>query len=291
MTRESIEQRGTSPGEIVSRDTIEQGREASRAQAVAFTWLQLAEITEIEKADDGKWNGLLTVNLLTIAGNRQRVKMTLGAVGNGIFVGGPPEPRTLVVVGWLPAGMPVLLAQVPMTIEGLRVSKSLPDLIEGEYLLRAGVLAQSDSEKIPGGSVFLDRNGRVILENQNKTAEVVIGEGLVGATDGEPTKNPAETGNDPKTSKPTLVRVRTKDSDGNTLATLYMDTEGNVTLEAETLRLAVNDMAVGEGTNDRDQLVTRGWVVDTYMLHSHAAQGASPPTTPGSAFTSIQKSK
>lgn len=268
---------------------IQEGRQRLRFRATAFSWLQLAEVVELERDDQNRWTGFVTVRVLTMEASRNRVKIGLEAGGNGLFVGGPPEIHSLVVIGWLPTGRPIIVAKTVASIADLRERKDLPDLQEGEYFIRSGIVTLDDDGNpvhLPGASIYLDANGRIVLQDKDKTAEVLIGPAL--DSEGDP-----ET--DPQTGNPVLLRCRIKDASGAALATLYFDDEGNLTLEATDVNLLVDKLSVGENPNDGDQLVTRRWALTTFLTHIHSDPTSGFTGTPvegaGTAFTGVLRSK
>ena len=260
------------------------GARAARPQSVTHQWLQLAEITKVETNEDGRWSGYLTVRLLTVEGTRQRVKYTASAVGNGLFAGECPEEGSLVLLGWLPAGIPIVLAKVPFSVEALYQRKALPELKKGEYLIRGGVV--EGGAKVPGGSVRWDQYGRVVLTDKDKRVEVVVGPPRDG--NGEVESNDA-------TGQNFRCRVTVKDINGVSAMKLRVDDAGNVSLEAPRLDILADEVNVGDDPGNEDKLVTRRWVQQTFLTHVHPDPTSGVTGTPqggaGSAFTDVLRSK
>jgi len=247
----------------------ERGR-SMEEHSVAFDWLQLASVTGVETNEDGRWTGFVTVQLLTIEGTRDKVKLAFPAAGNGVFSGGPPEVGSVVVLGWLPAGRPVVLGQIPFSIEALYQKKALPDLAQGELLIRSGNAVEGEG-RVGGASILWDRDGRVIIQDREQRMEVTVG--------------PVYDQNDvveknPQTGDEIRLRVQAKDANGVTLMSLRLDDGGNVLLEANRVDILSPEVNVGEDTNDRDRLVTRGGVEDVCKLHTHATAGTGAPSPP-----------
>lgn len=247
-------------GPIQSRESIQQGREAGLSNNVAFAFLQLAEVLDVNTNDEGRWDGFLNVRLLTMEGTREKVKMSIAASGNGVFAGGPPETKSVVVIGWLPVGRPIVLAAVPFNVEGLYQSKSLPNLIPGEYLIRAGM--EIDGVKLGGASIIWDRYGRVIIKDREERIEVTVGP-LLDAN-GEVETN-ADTGDEIR------LRVRGTDEFGDTLLNIEVDDGGTLKVQARRMDVVADAVNIGEDVGDRNKLVTQGWVQDIFDGHGHAS--------------------
>jgi hypothetical protein len=253
-----------------SQAAIASGRSRGGSRAVAFRWLQLASVTGVDKTESGDWDGFLTVQLMTMEGTRERVKMTLAAVGNGLFVGGPPEIGSLVIIGWLPAGRPVVVGQAPITVQGLRDVKDLPDLVEGEYLIRSGNLDLLTNAQIPGATILLDRDGKILLKNRAKTVEVTVGATL--DLDGLEEK-------DPKSGEAVHLKCRILDASGNQLAALSFGDEGSVTIQATEVHLDADSVAIGDDPTNGDRLVTQRWLRQVFDLHTHTGGAVGELTT------------
>lgn len=255
-----------------SAESIVAGRQRDRFRGVAFRWLQLAEVTGLETNEDGSYTGYVKTQLLAMEGTREKVRVACPAAGNGQFVGGVPETGSVVVLGWLPGGIPVALAQLPFSITALREDKGLPDLIGGEYLIQAGTV-ESDGSRVSGGRIVLDKNGRVIVESKDRTAEVMVGPALTSGGEAE---------EDGVTENPIILSCRIKDASGNTLSRLTFDDSGGVTLSAERVRVATEEMTVGsedDSPSSADQLLTRKWFNTKFASHVHTGVGG-PPATP-----------
>lgn len=260
MSENVLPSRARPQGSIQSRESIHDGRMAGQQANVAFAFLQLAEVLDVNTNADGRWDGFLNIRLLTMEGTREKVKMCIPASGNGVFAGGPPEEHAILLLGWLPVGRPVVIAAVPISIEALFQNKDLPDLVPGEYLIRSGVVV--DGIKVGGASILWDRYGRVIIKDREERIDVTVGPLLDANGDVETS---------PETGEPLRLRVRARDASGDTLLKLEVDDGGGLRLEARRVDFVADELNVGEDVGDRNKLVTQGWVQDIFDGHGHAS--------------------
>lgn len=218
-----------------------------------FRWLQLAKIIGVDKDADGRWTGRVTVQLLQNEASRGLVTLGLPWASQAGYIGGVPEIETVVVLGWVQAGLPVILCQVPFPPLILEKNKALPRLVEGEVLIRGSVRDPDVKHQEPGGSFLSDRYGRVVVASRKATAEIDLG------------ADPSDTS--------ILLRVTVRDSSGNTKCQLTMSDSGVVTLTAETLNIDA-DVSIGDPVS-YGTLVTRQWVENTFKTHTHPAPGGT----------------
>lgn len=268
-----------------SAEAISAGMQRPDFRASAFRWLQPARITKLELDDNGKWTGFVTVAFLAMAGTRANVKLTIPMSGQGQWLGGPPEEGAMVIVGWLPAGIPVIVGYAPVSVEGLEVLKALPKLKRGELYARAG-LTNEQGVPIPGGWVRWDEFGRVVASNDAGTAELTVGSPLTAEGDVE---------KDPTSGRTILMQLVARSAAGEALGSLSFDDEGNIIIRGRRLLAVMDKVDAGEAPNDLDRLVTVRWVQETYLLHVHSDPASGITGTPqggaGSAFSKVMRSE
>lgn len=228
----------------------------------AFRWLQQARVTRVDiDPDTDGWTGTVAVELLTMAGTRAGVRMTLPIAGNAQFAGGPPLENTVVVIGWLPAGLPMIVGYMPPLPGDMEALGKLRRLEPGEYLLQAGVKLPT-GEQVPGGSVHLKASGEVETESRDPAEKAVLTRERSGATGVD----------DPDTEAEIHYQIAAVDADGNVKGAVSIDTDGNILIDAPGSRVILrsSDVRVGaDDVNDLDTLVTRQWVRDVFDKHTH----------------------
>ncbi len=195
-----------------------------------FVQIHLAKITKIEKDDNGRSTGRVTVQLLTMPGGGVRVQVLIPVPSSQYwFAGGLPPINTLVTIGWLPQGIAIILAYHMHGFRQLVDIKNLPELVPGELFLRAevteteelppGIAGPPESVQAPGGTIFLDTNGDVTIQDKNKNT------------------------------------------------TVKLDSAGNVTVTAST-KVTVNAPVVHLGGEDGKKLLTEDFL-STFNAHIH----------------------
>lgn len=235
----------------------------------AFRWLQLAKIVGVDKEDNGRWTGRVTVEFLQNAGSRGLVTVGMPMAGNAGYIGGVPEIDTVVVLGWAQAGLPVVICHVPFPPLVLEKNKAFPRLVEGEVLIRGSVRDGDALHQEPGGSMTADRYGRIVVASRKATAEIDVG------------PDPADTS--------ILLRAVVRDSSGNAKCQLTMNDSGEVTLTADSVKIDA-DVTIGSGVGV-SALATQAWVESVFKIHSHSSLGSPPSPIPDTGFTAKLRSE
>lgn len=148
-------------------------RIVERRRENPFVQIHLAQITKIEKDDQGRFTGRVAVDLLTMPGGGTRVQVLVPLpASQNWFVGGIPPINTLCTLGFLPQGVAVILAYHMHGLRQLIDVKGLPDLQPGEIYLQSEVT--ENSLPAAGGTVYLDQNGDVTIQDKNKNTIITL---------------------------------------------------------------------------------------------------------------------
>lgn len=235
----------------------------------AFRRMQLAKIVGVDKEDNGRWTGRVTVEFLQNQGSRGLVTVGMPVASNAAFIGGVPEINTVVVLGWVQAGLPIVICHVPFPPIVLEKNKAFPRLIEGEILIRGSVRDGDASHQEPGGAITSDRYGRITVASRKATAEIDVG------------PDPSDTS--------ILLRAVVRDSSGNAKCQLTMSESGEISLTADSINIAA-DVTIGGGITT-ESLATRTWVETVFKTHSHPGVGSPPSPIPDTGFTTKLRSE
>jgi hypothetical protein len=144
---------------------------SSHGRENPYLKVQLAQIEKIEVDENGKATGRATVRMLSMIGQRTSVLMPVPA-SQHMFVGGLPPINTLVVIGWLPQGIGIILNYYPIKYRQLIAEDRIPDIIPGEILLQSE-LTEGGRQR-GGATILLDRNGQVIIQDKDSKVTVTI---------------------------------------------------------------------------------------------------------------------
>jgi len=231
------------------QEALDGGFQNLKYQGSLFESLQLAKVVALvpDPKDATKWSGRVQVQVLTMDATRSSVTLTIPYASMAGFLGGVPELESLLIIGWLPHGIPVALGYVMLGLRNMETVKGFPSLAPGEIYARASV--REDEKQVGGGSVLLDRAGRVVLQSRGAEAEIVLGDDA----------------SDP--SIKAKVTIRNSGGDGFTLS---ITDGGSVILKANDVLIDANSVAVGEETTALNDLVTRQWVRDVFDNHIHS---------------------
>jgi len=132
--------------------------------------LQLAQVIAHEKKD-GEYTGRVDVELLSIPGVRKSVLSPVVS-SQYWFSGGLPPVDTLCLIGWLPMNVGIIIQYYMYSMEELRRSKDLEDLVPGELLMRSqtteGTIAAT------GAQIYLDKDGQIVAQDKTGTSKVTL---------------------------------------------------------------------------------------------------------------------
>jgi hypothetical protein len=229
-----------------------------------------------------RYSGRVTVELLTADGVRKECLFP-NPSGQSDFMGGLPVEDSIVVIGFLPRGISIVLASYPPSFRDLVDIRGLLSLDKGEKLIQASEV----SGFTPSGShvlqtktsrIYLDRYGRVIIENKNIRSRIILGNLDTSlnpyeedSQGNERPKDPSDnTATDDDTGDTIAMRLEILDSGGNVKSYINFDEEGGIVDYAAHRVIKSNDLELGEeGLGSDNYLVIAKFLTEVFNSHGH----------------------